>query len=92
MTKKKVEFYQIDYIDENEQANYIATYEANQLKKAIEHVNVLNNANACLNEDTYFVLDKYEEITEDEAEIVEYNITNAQSILDQKADILAGRK
>lgn len=92
MTKKKVEFYQIDYIDENEQANYIATYEANQLEKAIEHVNVLNNANACLNEDTYFVLDKYEEITEDEAEIVEYNITNAQSILDQKADILAGRK
>jgi len=81
MTKKC--FYQIDYIDSKEQANYIATYNSEELSKAIEHVNVLNNANMCLNKDTYFVLDKYEEITEDEAEIVEYNITNAEPLYDK---------
>ena len=76
-------YYQIDYIDEGGEANYIDVFTSRQRNKAIEHVNILNEANRCLNADTYFVLDKY--VTESDEldeldEIVEENITNAESI------------
>lgn len=73
-------YYQIDYIDKKGYANYINTFKNNELKKAIKHVNILNEANACLNDDTYFVLDKYKSLTEDEAELLEENITRAMTI------------
>lgn len=75
-------YYQIDYIDSEGCANYIDTFSSRELNKAIKHVNILNNANACLNDDTYFVLDEYVEISEDEAELIKENITNAVSLKD----------
>ena len=79
---KKKHYYQIDYIDHEGYANYIDVFSKRELNKAIEHVNILNSANACLNDDTYFVLDEYVEVTEDEAELIKENITNATPIKD----------
>lgn len=78
--------YQIDYIDENEQATYIKTFSKSELNKAIKEVNLLNYANACINADTYFVLDEYmgNEYNDDSWEISKYNITKAESINDRK--------
>ena len=79
MSKQKVRYYyQIDFIDEHGLANYIDTFTARQRKKAIEHLNILNSANQCLTNDTYFVLDKYACYDEDgnDIEIVEENITD----------------
>ena len=75
-------FYQIDYINENNEAEYIDTFTSRQRNKAIEHVNILNHANMCLNSDTYFVLDKYasEDYDGETDRIVEENITGAMSI------------
>lgn len=71
-------YYQIDFIDEQGEANYIDTFTSRQRKKAIEHLNILNNANQCLTNDTYFVLDKYARYDEDgdDIEIVEENIAD----------------
>lgn len=81
MIKNKARYYyQIDFIDEQGDANYIDTFTSRQRKKAIEHVNILNRANHCVNGNTYYVLDKYiyfDDDNEDE-EIVEADITNAQ--------------
>ena len=79
---RKKHYYQIDYIDHKGYANYIDVFSKRELNKAIKHVNILNNANACLNDDTYFVLDEYVEITEDEGKLIKENITNAVSIKD----------
>ena len=78
---KKHYFYQIDYINAKNEAEYIDTFTSRQRNKAIEHVNILNRANMCLNSDTYFVLDKYESEDYDGItdKIVEENITNAES-------------
>ena len=77
MSKQKVKYYyQIDFIDEQGDANYIDTFTSRQRKKAIEHLNILNSANQCLTNDTYFVLDKYACYDEYNIEIVEENITD----------------
>ena len=75
-------FYQIDFINADNEAEYIDTFTARQRNKAIETVNILNRANACLHDDTYFVLDKYasEDYDGETDRIVEENITNAMSI------------
>ena len=75
-------FYQIDYINANNEAEYIDSFTAKQRNKAIEHVNILNHANRCLNNDTYFVLDKYASEDYDGVtdRIIEENITGAESI------------
>lgn len=75
-------FYQIDYINADNEAEYIDTFTSRQRNKAIEHVNILNRANMCLNNDTYFVLDKYasEDYDGDTDRIIEENITGAKSI------------
>lgn len=55
-------YYQIDYIDEDGLANYIETFDKDEKDKAIESVNILNRANACINEkhdETKYVLDYY---------------------------------
>lgn len=52
-------YYQIDYIDENGLANYIRTFTKNKRHEAIEATKLLNQANACINKDTYYVLDCY---------------------------------
>ena len=82
-------FYQIDYINAENEANYIDTFTSRQRNKAIEHVNILNEANRCLNEDTYFVLDKYasEDYDGETDRIVEENITNAESIKERRRKI-----
>lgn len=69
-------YYQIDFIDEQGNANYIDTFTSRQRKKALKHLNILNNANACLSNKTYFVLDKYACYDEYNIEIVEENITD----------------
>lgn len=71
-------YYQIDFIDEQGNANYIDTFSSRQRKKALKHLNILNNANACLSNKTYFVLDKYVSYDDedDDVEIVEENITD----------------
>lgn len=75
-------FYQIDYINDRNEAEYIDSFTARQRKKAIEHVNILNKANRCLNNDTYFVLDMYasEDYDGNTDRIIEENITKAESI------------
>lgn len=75
-------FYQIDYINENNEANYIKTFTSRQRNKAIEHVNILNEANRCLNLYTYFVLDKYasEDYDGETDRIIEENITNSKPL------------
>lgn len=76
-------YYQIDYIDKRGFANYISTFEQNELELAKEHLRILNKANRCLNEDTKFVLDKYGCIEEtDYDEVVEQNITSEETILE----------
>lgn len=69
-------YYQIDFIDEQGDANYIDTFSSRQRKKAIEHLNILNDANGCLSDKTYFVLDKYASYGSDDedVELVEENI------------------
>lgn len=52
-------YYQIDYIDENGFANYIDTFNENELEKAKEHWKILSLALACIRIDTKFVLDMY---------------------------------
>lgn len=91
---KKHYFYQIDFINADNKASYISTYTSRQRNKAIEHVNVLNNANMCINNDSYFVLDKYasEDYDEETDRIVEENITNAMSIKMKIAEIKARMK
>lgn len=84
-------YYQIDYIDGRGYANYIDTFTSRELKKAIKHVNILNNANDCINDNSFFVLDKYKSLSEDEAELIEENITNAMSIL-QRIDKIRKQK
>lgn len=75
-------YYQIDFIDEQGYANYIDTFSSRQRKKAIEHVNILNRGNQCLNANTYYVLDKYVQYDnyDDDVALVEKNITNAGPI------------
>ena len=75
-------FYQIDHVNANNEAEYIDTFTARQRNKAIETVNILNRANMCLHDDTYFVLDKYasEDYDGETDRIIEENITNAESI------------
>lgn len=46
--------------------------------EAIKHLNILNSANQCLTNDTYFVLDKYVSYNDDDVEIVEGNITDIE--------------
>ena len=66
MGKQKLTYYyQINFIDEQGNANYIDTFTSRQRKKAIEHLSILNSANQCLTNDTYFVLDKYARYDED---------------------------
>lgn len=74
--KKARYYYQIDFIDEQGNANYIDTFTSKQCKKAIEHVDILNKANQCFSGNTYYVLDKYISFDDDNNEIVEKNITN----------------
>ena len=71
-------YYQIDFIDEQGDANYIDTFTSKQRKKAIEHVNILNSANQCISENTFYVLDKYISFDDDDVEIVEADITSAE--------------
>lgn len=81
MDNKKVRFYyQIDFIDIDGRATYIDTFTVRQREKAIKHVNILNKANQCLNQNSYYVLDKYISFDDDNNEIVEKNITSAQPI------------
>lgn len=71
-------YYQIDFIDEQGGANYIDTFSSRQRKKALEHLNILNQANSCLSDKTYFVLDKYVSYDDegDDIEVIEENITD----------------
>lgn len=79
--KKARYYYQIDFIDEQGDANYIDTFTSRQRKKAIEHTNILNRANQCISENTCYVLDKYISFdNDDDNEIVEADITNAETI------------
>jgi hypothetical protein len=82
-------FYQIDYVNANNEAEYIDTFTARQRNKAIETVNILNRANMCLHDDTYFVLDKYasEDYDGETDRIIEENITNAKSLKMLSAEI-----
>ena len=82
-------FYQIDHINANNEAECIDTFTSRQRNKAIETVNILNKANMCLHDDTYFVLDKYasEDYVGETDRIVEENITNAVSIKMQIAKV-----
>lgn len=77
-SKKARYYYQIDYIDVDGFAIYIDTFTSRQRKKAIERVNILNKANQCINRNTYYVLDKYINVDDDDTEIVEADITNAE--------------
>ena len=77
-SKKARYYYQIDYIDVDRFANYIDTFTSRQRKKAIERVNILNKANQCINRNTYYVLDKYINVDDDDTKIIEADITNAE--------------
>lgn len=70
-------YYQIDYIDKNGLANYIKTFNGDERDKAIKSVNLLNQANMCINgTTTKYVLDYYRyrpEIDESD-EIIEKDI------------------
>lgn len=81
MSKQKIRYYyQIDFIDEQGDVNYIDTFTSRQRKKAIEHANILNSANQCISGNTFYVLDKYVSYNDDDVEIVEADITNAETI------------
>lgn len=74
-------YYQIDYIDKDGIASYIKTFKQNELGLAKEHLNILNQANRCLNPETKFVLDKYGYIEEtDEDVFISHNITDVETI------------
>lgn len=71
-------FYQIDYIDAQGLLNYI--YTGYDKSECITRCNILNQANACLNKNTKFVLDKYKVTNEDESELIAENITESETI------------
>lgn len=53
-------YYQIDYIDKDGLANYIETFDKDEREKAIKAMQLLNQANMCINgTTTKFVLDYY---------------------------------
>ena len=53
-------YYQIDYIDKNGLANYIKSFSEDDKENAIKTVNILNQANMCINgTTTKYVLDMY---------------------------------
>ena len=55
-------YYQIDFIDEAGLANYIDTFEQDELKEAKEHYQILTNALCCVketNNNAHYVLDMY---------------------------------
>lgn len=85
MSDNKEYYYQIDYIDKDGLATYIDT--EHERDRAIRKVNYLNYANACLNRDTKFVLDKYSFYFTDEGEAVgdtieEMNITDSTTTIE----------
>ena len=93
MSDNKEYYYQIDYIDKDGLANYIDT--EHERDRAIRKVNYLNYANACINKDTKFVLDKYSFYFPDEGEAVgdtieEINITDSVTTLEYIERIKSG--
>lgn len=85
MKTNKEYYYQIDYIDKDGLASYIDT--EHERDKAVRKVNYLNYANASINRDTKFVLDKYSFYFTKEGEAVgdkveEMNITNSETVVE----------
>lgn len=74
-------YYQIDFIDDAELANYIDTFKQNELEKAKEHYQILSNALSCT-KGTYrnmrYVLDMYAYIQDKDEELDETDILVAQ--------------
>ena len=73
-------FYQIDFIDERGFANYINTFNADELDKAKEHWKILSNALSCITKDTKYVLDMYAQVydTEQKDSLDETSVLVAQ--------------
>lgn len=75
-------YYQIDYIDKDNRANYIQAYKHDERIKALYDLKILNASNMCLNgTTTRYVLDKYRykldtegRAIDDTAEIIEKDI------------------
>ena len=85
MNSNKEYYYQIDYIDKDGLATYIDT--EHERDRAIRKVNYLNYANASINRDTKFVLDKYSFYFTEEGEAVgdaieEKNITDSTTTIE----------
>lgn len=60
MKKKQYSYYlQIDFIDRNGCANYINTFNINEFKEALKHYSILQDAQSCISNSTFYVLDLY---------------------------------
>lgn len=58
MNEKQYEYYlQIDYIDNDGNANYISTF--HDIKDAMRHHEILQNAQSCIDNYEFYVLDLY---------------------------------
>lgn len=58
MNEKQYEYYlQIDYIDNDGNANYISTF--HDIKDAMKHHEILQNAQSCIDNYEFYVLDLY---------------------------------
>lgn len=74
-------YYQIDFIDDAELANYIDTFKQNELEKAKEHYRTLSNALSCTkgtNQNMRYVLDMYAYIQDKDEELDETDVLVAQ--------------
>lgn len=77
-------YYQIDYIDDAELANYISTFTSDEFKEAQKHYWILQNALNCYKkagENIRFVLDKYAYIEDDSGDAIDDTDTLVAQIL-----------
>lgn len=93
MNNNKEYYYQIDYIDKDGLATYVDT--EHDRDSAIRKVNYLNYANASINRDTKFVLDKYSFYFTDKGEAVddtieEENITDSTTTIEYIERVKSG--
>lgn len=67
-------YYQIDYIDDAELANYIDTFPKEEYETAKEHYHILSGALSCIkgtNRNIKYVLDLYAFIQDDNGDAIE---------------------
>ena len=74
-------YYQIDFIDDAGLANYINTFQQNELEKAKEHYRILSNALSCIkgtDRNMRYVLDMYAYIQDKDTELDETDVLVVQ--------------